>query len=309
MYAEISQLVEVEYNRLGSNRKVGIKCGVSEATISLIRRKSKWPDVSDDIWRKVGARLDYRPDSWRIVETRNTRTLHQYFEDAKTKSWWMMVSSPAGSSKTTAAKTYAFLNSHRSVFYLECDEWSRGHFLRKFAQSMGISYNNTDKIYDILDRIIEQLQVRAEHRPLVILDQADKLYEQAFRQLIPLFNGLEDKLGLVIMGVGHIQKKIMSGVAYQKCGYDEIESRCGRKYLSVPGATMKDVKNILTANGIMDKATHGRIWKELEPTRVMYNKQELNVVTDMRRLKRVAQREQLRLKDRKEERELEMQPV
>lgn len=301
-YQEIADLVRRELARLGTQQKVSVRCNVSAATINLILNNN-WEGVRENMWRTVAAALDWRPKGWQVVETANTRLLHQVFSDAKEKSLWIAVSAPAGSSKTCSAKTFAALN-RENVFYVECDEWSKGFFLKKFAQTLGISHMGCGTYYYLLEEIIAFFQKKTNERPLIILDQIDKLSDQAMRTLIPLFNGLEDKVGCVIMGVGHIKKRIRRNVENQNCGWDEIESRFGRTYLATPGATLTDVKSICAGNGLEDPATIKLIWEEIwaeEKAKNTIAGRDVKVIKDMRRLKRCIQRELLIMSETRHE--------
>jgi len=297
-FSQISDLARKECERLGSQSRLAVKCDVSDATISQIIT-GKFDQVRDGMWRKVAAVLDWRPDGWQIVETSNTRSVHQIMSDAKEQRLWLTVCDGAGAGKTSGAKTFVATN-RENVYYLECDEWNKGEFVRRFARSLGISFLGCGTYYDLLDKIVRDFQQKSDERPLIILDQADKLRDAAFRCLIPLFNGLEDKAGMVVMGVGHIRKRIRRNVELQTCGFDEIESRFGRKYINLPGHTRTDVANICRGNGLEDPETIKRIWAEVwgeEKGRSSIEGREVNVIKDNRRLKRCIQREILMLSE------------
>lgn len=297
-YSEIRDLVKDEIKRLGSQAKVAIKCDVSPATISLIVTDS-WDGVREGMWRKVAASLDWRPQGWQVVETSNTRYLYSILADAQKSSLWLALSDIAGAGKTTGARSYAAQN-RENTYYIECDEWNKGEFVKRFAKSLGISHIGCGSYYDLLDKIVVEFQQKAQDRPLIIVDQADKLRDAAFRCLIPLFNGLEDKAGCVIIGVGHLSKRIRRNAQLQTCGFDEIESRFGRRYINLPGNTRNDVAQICRGNGIDDNETIKRIWTEVwgdEKSRHAVGGREIPVVKDMRRLKRCVQRELLNLSE------------
>lgn len=294
-YPEIKELIEKERALLGSATKVAIKCDVSGATISNILN-DKFDDVREGMWRKIAAALGWRPRRWQVIETENIRTMHTFLQDAKDGNMWLMVAEKAGGSKSAGATTFAATN--KNVFYLECESWPRSFFLKKFAQSIGIPSNTSNNDFELMDEIIRFFQQRSGDKPLVILDQVDKLYEASMACLIPIFNGLEDRVGVVIMGTEHLKKRIQNGVKFNKQHYDEIESRFGRSYLHTPGATRKEVAAIAVANGLEDTTAIKRIWEEIwnnEKGRHTVGGMDVNVIKDMRRLKRCIQREILAL--------------
>jgi len=136
---------------------------------------------------------------------------------------------------------------------------------------------------------------------LLIDEEADKLKPGALRTLIPLFNRTEDRLGLIMSGTENLEKEIRQGVRLKKKGYDELESRFGRSYIHLKGATEKEVQAICEANGIDTPETIALIWGELEkeskPVTVKTPTGTKDVmmpfVEDFRRLKRLIKRELL----------------
>ena len=141
----------------------------------------------------------------------------------------------------------------------------------------------------------------AGDHPVLIIDEADKLKPAAFRKLIPLYNRTEHRLGCVLAGTENLHKEIARGVRNNTKGYDEIDSRLGRSYIELPGATEQDVKEICTANGL-DDATADRIWNEVDKIKryvKVTNKRgetkekNLFFCEDLRRLMRLVKREQI----------------
>lgn len=290
---EIASLVMGEKTHLGSLSRVATKCGVSEATISHILN-GKWETITDKMWTKIAHIVDWKPEGWQIVDTTNTKILHNVFTSAKRKSLFVAVSHRAGSGKTASSKAYA--STTEDVFYLQCREWSRKDFLTKFCQIAGIDpgrgYFNADQI---IEKIVTYFQQRASRKPLVIIDEADKLKPAALRSLIPLYNECEGIVGLVILGTDNLEKEVKRGVKYDKKGYDELDSRFGRNFIHLVGATMTDVRKICQANGIDDRQLQHEIFSECEPSKEMVDGRLLSVVSDLRRVKRAVMREQLRL--------------
>lgn len=291
---EVVTLIAQEKERLGSHRAVANKAGVSEATISQMVN-DKWEQIADAMWLKVATALGWKANGWQLTDITNTRILHSVFRDAKAKSAFFAVSHRAGSGKTASAKSFAEQEYRSGVYFLQCREWGRNTFLQNLCQVLGIDqgrgYVSAD---DLLQKVIRFFQDRINMQPLLIIDEADKLRPAALRALIPLYNYLENQVGLVIMGTDNLEKEIKNGVRFNRKGMDEIDSRFGRNFIHLLGATKKDVERICEANGISDKALAASLFKECEPRQVPYNGQHTMMVEDLRRLKRCIEREQLR---------------
>lgn len=293
---EIAALVQQERDRLGSMKAVAAKCNVSEATISQIINE-KWEQIADRMWRNIGQALGWTSNGWQLVETTNSRLLYNVFSDAKEHSLFMMVSHKAGSGKTASGQTFAQLNAREAVYFIQAREWSRRQFLLELCRTLGITlgpgYNTTE---DMIASVSTFFNQRQHMRPLLILDEADKLKADALRVLIPLYNELEDKVGMVMMGTDNLERTINIGVQWSKKGFDEIHSRFGGRFIHLYGSTWNDVKAICEANGIYDQATQKQIWDEAQPKQYNVQGRFVHMIEDLRRVKRSVQREIIKLK-------------
>lgn len=290
-------LILQEINRLGSQERVAKKCNVSAATLSQMRA-SHWDNIADTMWTKVASALGYRPQGWQMAEITNTRIVQQILDNAKKDSLFMAVSHRAGSGKTAGLKAYETANRAGSVFYLSCREWAKREFLQNLAQSLGLDgWNRAQSMDSLLMAVTEFFKTRHLQRPMLILDEADKLKGPALRTLINLYNECEDTLGVVIVGTDHLAKQMQADARYNRKGAEELLSRFGRRFITLIGATDADVAQICRANGLTDSATIKSIFRECEPVRRMVGKDSIEVVEDLRRVKRAVQREILKLAD------------
>jgi DNA transposition AAA+ family ATPase len=292
---DIVALIQEEKQRLGSFAKVSRKCDVSEATISQMVN-ANWELITDALWAKVGAGLGYRPDGWQVAETTNTRMVWEILSQSKQESMFTAISHRAGSGKTASLKAYESVNRNRSVFYLSCREWAKREFLINLARHLGIENSGGagKSIDDLLMQVVHFFKVRRNARPILILDEADKLKAPAMRTLITLYNECEDGLGITIAGTDHLEKQMTQDARYNRKGADELISRFGRRFFHLVGAMYTDVRDICQANGIQDQATIKNIFKECEPVKRMLGNNTVDVVEDLRRVKRAVQRELLR---------------
>ena len=290
----IVALIDVEINRLGSQEKTAKKCGVSAATLSQMRA-GNWTNIAPEMWAKVGAALGYRTGEWVMADTTNVRLVYQVLDNAKSGSLFMAVSDKAGSGKTAGLRTYEAANRRNSVFYLSCREWAKREFLQNLAQSLGIeAWGKAQSIDKMLMDVVEFFKQRQAARPLLILDEADKLRGPALRSLITLYNECEDGLAVVISGTDHLEKQMRADARYNRKGAEELLSRFGRRFINLAGASETDVQSICTANGLTDKDTIRSIFRECDPVRRMVLGRSVEVVEDLRRVKRAVQRELLK---------------
>lgn len=214
----------------------------------------------------------------------------------------MMISDKAGIGKSASLNSYAEINADNDVFYIRCREWAKREFLTELCTILGI---DTGKSYMHIDKlgmkVVEFFAKRNQVKPLLIVDQANDLKDSALRWFIQLYNEREDEMSVIISGTEHLEQSIKRGVRLKKLGFDELESRFGRSYISLIGATKDCVKKICAANGINDVRTQNAIFDEMKPTskEIMIGDQPtfVKMVDDLRRLKRVIIREKIKLQN------------
>ena len=291
--------IEREIESLGSAAKVALKCQLNQAYISFMRNPDQWKKhmLKDEHWIKAAKALGVKPDAWQIVETMNTRTVVHVMEDAKERSMFMAISYNAGSGKTANAVEYAKVNKTENVFYYAVghSDTNKMQFIRGLGTALGLDMTRMSGAANMLaDTIIEFFVLRLDNRPLLIVDEADKLTDQALKFFITLYNAVEGRMGCVIMGTENLQKKIKRGVKNSANGFDEIDSRFGRRYIGLQGVTKIEAMKICEANGIPDKALQASIFDACNPVTTVIGNRSVKVLNDLRPLVRLVQREKLR---------------
>lgn len=296
--------VELWQTKLGSMSAVARKCGISPASLSTILSGTYGAD-ENAMLQKLAHALDYKESNWTIVRSiHNYRTLATVFSDAKTESMWFCVSNPAGSSKTCTFEDIFNLDHSGSYTFIQAEEWSARQFLIKLVKkTMGEKAldGRYKTIAQLTDMLAGYFNEKSLERPVLVIDEADKLRPAALRQLIPLFNRTEDRLGLILSGTENLEKEIRAGVRLHKKGYDELESRFGRTYITLRGASQKEVYEICSANGLQEEEAQARIWGELEKrgkqttvkTQTGFRDIMVEYAEDFRKIKRLIKRELL----------------
>jgi len=235
--------------------------GVSAPTISSIMNDN-WDNISDDMWRNIAAQVSTGTGSteWQIVATVANQEMNYVLDDAQRWRNVTWVVGDAGCGKTTTARQYEA--EHAEAFYILCSEdMRRGDFIRDIASRIGLRTDGYT-LRDNLDAIIAAL-VQMQH-PLLIFDEADKLSERVFHYFIDLYNRLEERCGIVFFSTAYIKRRIKIGLRYDKKGYNEIDSRIGRKFFELEPTSPSDVYAVCAANGLKDKATISAIIREVE---------------------------------------------
>ena len=234
--------------------------GTSSATVSSVLQ-GKWENISDEMWRNLASQLGtMAATDWQVVATKAFQEMTLVMQDAQAVKNVTWIVGEAGCGKTTTARLYATENSE--VFYILCSEdMKKSDFIREIARRIG-QRTEGYSIRELLDRIIDDLiQMQA---PLLLFDEADKLPERVFHYFIDLYNRLEDKCGIVFLSTSYIKRRMTMGLRYNKCGYNEIHSRIGRKFYELEPTAPHDVYAVCMANGVTDKSRISEVVKDAE---------------------------------------------
>ena len=299
----IAAKIEEKKEALGTYSAVATFCNVSESVISQMKAGT-YTTKNEAAWMEVGMKLGWKPDyatgkkEWVVVETEDYVNIKKTIIRAKNKSLFMAISEVAGAGKTAALQDIANKYKNNSVFYIQCMDWGKREFLEALCQTLGIDisrgYRTPNKL---LELVIDFFQRRKLSLPLLIVDEADKLKDSAKKVFIALDNACTEELGVVIAGTEHLEDEIKRGVRYKKKGYDEIDSRFGRRYIKLLGNTKQDITKICEANGVTDKSKIASFFEECNPIRKMIKIGDkdiaVRVTQDLRRLKRLIRKEQM----------------
>ncbi len=303
---KLIQHVELWKAKLGSYAKVAEKCNINVGALSTILA-GKYGADETKMLAKIAVALNYKELDWHLVRTiRNYREINDAVLDAETERMWFAISNKAGSGKTGTLEDIFNHDTTGSITFIQAQEWSARQFIIELIhKTIGLTAlkGKYKTITDLTQLVANYFNEKSatERIPVLLIDEFDKLRPAAKRILIPLYNKTEDRLGLIACGTDAFRKEMKAGVRLAKNGYDELDSRFGRKYLELKGATEQEVYQICEANGVTDEIKKGVIWSEMErikkPTRVRTPRGEKEILIeyaeDFRRLKRLIKRELL----------------
>lgn len=261
-----------------SQKKIAVKAGVSAATINHMINEN-WDLIKAEMWRKVQVALKIDL-GWNHADTANYHNMIQLLTQVKAGCLSISVSMKEGRSKSHTYKRFERITEN--VIYVECKNyWTKKTYVQSLLRSAGLSSEGT--VGELIENFIEH--VRTLHKPLIIVDQADKLKDPQLDLFMDFYNDLEGHCAFILSGVPALQKRILKGVQRDKIGYRELYSRVGRKFISLPDATLKDITAVCNANGIDDEDSIVEIYNGSEG--------------DMRRVKREIERYHLLNKSKK----------
>ncbi|MGI6342005.1 MAG: AAA family ATPase [Bacteroidales bacterium] len=255
---EIAECLRNYTNRFGSQSKAANTLkGVSAATISQVLNNN-WESISDEMWRNIAAQVGYDNTGWVIVETRDFRILTQLLDDAKLNSNVFAVTGEAGTGKSLTLKEYARNNAN--AYFVQCAEyWNRKQFMLELLTAMGRDGGGMT-VADMMSEIVRYLKM--QNKPVLMLDEADKLKDQVLYFFITLYNQLEGQCGIVLCSTDFLAKRVLRGLKLNKKGYKEIYSRIARRFIELKGPNAADIAAIATENGITDRKLIKEIYED-----------------------------------------------
>lgn len=236
----------VKLAKKSSQNILSQKSGVSSATISQMIN-NKWQMISDEMWRKVQTML--RIDSnWKNAKTTNQVLINELLNAVKTKSISVCISHDAGAGKSHTYKK--FEREETNVIYIECKNyWGKKSYVKQLLVAAGINAEGTTE--EMIEAFIEG--VRKLDKPVVIIDQVDKLKDATLDLFMDFYNDLDGHCGFLLSGVPALKKRVLRGVQRDKIGYRELWSRIGRKFIALDPIKRNDVQAICEANGVDDE--------------------------------------------------------
>lgn len=243
---DIAQELREYCQKFNSQNRAAAAIGIAPATVSAILNND-WALVSEAMFIKIADAIGYEASSWQAIETKVWKNFNKILNDAQENAFVMAVTSDAGSGKTFTSKSY--VKNHAEAYHISCKSyWTKKDFLIEIGRAIG---NKTDgkRVTVLVDEIINTLSWR-DSKPLLILDEADKLSDTVLQLFITLYNDLEGRCGIVLCATDHLEMHIRRGVNLGHTGFNEIISRLGRKFIALPSITSKDVTMICEANGI-----------------------------------------------------------
>lgn len=241
------QLIQYCQVKGSQNKAANSMQGVSSTVISRII-SGEWQLIADTMWRTVAGYVGYEANEWQVVETRAYARMHAVLADSQDNSLVFAVTGDAGCGKSETIKNYE--KNNNNVIALSCNEyWNRKMFIMQLMRSCGMDSSGCTVGEMIQDCIAE---IKKREKPIIILDEADKLSDQVLYFFITIYNQLEDQCGIVLAATDYLEKRIKKGVRVNRKGYKEIFSRIGKKFIQLQVVNYADVSAVCKANGVED---------------------------------------------------------
>lgn len=256
----------------GQNKAANTLKGVSAATISKILN-GDWDTIAEGMWHNVSKQIGSSAEGWSLVSTSVYDELTELLECAQTDSQVMAIVGSAGCGKSATIRQYA--STHDEVTAIVCSEYqNRTSWLSAVMEAMRLDPRGLS-VAEKIGQIVRRLK-RAD-KPLLILDEADKMSDQVLYFFVTLYNELEGHCGVVLCATQYLDKRLVRGLRSGRKGYEEVYSRIGRQCIQLSVLSPEDISLVCVANGITGERKVRKIADEAE--------------CDLRRVRRAVWRE------------------
>jgi hypothetical protein len=256
---QIAEKLQEYIHLMGSQNKAANAIGISGATVNHVV-KHNWDNIKADMWRTIAAHLGITESEWVTVQTRDFKLISSVLADAQNNSHVHAIIGNAGTGKTLTLRHYS--NNNRNTYLLCCNEyWNKKYFLAELLTSMGRDISGMT-VAEMMADVVRAL--KKMRKPLIIMDEADKLNDTVLYFFITLYNQLEDHCGIVMCATDHLAKVLRRGLKLNKKGYQEIFSRVGRSFIELKGVGSSDVAQICIANGVSDKESIKQVFEDCD---------------------------------------------
>lgn len=252
-----------------SQAKYAVSVGISGSDMSnIVNAKWKQNDrlLSVEKWLRIAraVRFEFNPrQRWVTAPTNTFRHITKQLEMCQRESLCAIFCDEAGLGKTHAVRDYA--DNHGGAFYVNGGAHpNKLSLVRGLAQAIGI---NADKgtTEEVFQDVV--MYLKSSKNPLLIIDEAGDLHNNAYLLLKRLYNELEFVCGIYLVGARGLKKRIDGAIRIRTNGFEEVFSRFGARYSKVlpddiKGRTeyiRKEAEVVAASNGLSDPQVLNRI--------------------------------------------------
>ena len=238
-------LEAIAQNRVNypSDAKHAASLGISTSVYSVIKKGQTDKALSDANWIGIARRLGVTLRDgieWKAARTATFDYISRQLEFCQESGLSAILCDIPNIGKTFTARYY--VQSHRNAIYVDCSQVkTKTRLVKKIASEFGVSA--TGWYVDVYEDLVYYL--RSIDTPLIILDEAGDLSNEAFLELKALWNATERCCAWYMMGADGLKAKITRSIDRKQVGYTEMLSRYGDRYSKVSPDDAKEREQFL----------------------------------------------------------------
>ena len=226
-------LAAVKENRANypSDAKHAAALGISASVYNGLKKGQTDKALSEGAWIGIARRLNVtlRPGmAWMPAKTPTFEFVTAQLEICQQGSLSAILCDMPNIGKTFTARHY--VQTHKNAVYIDCSQVkTKTQLVRKIAAEFGVNSNGWyHNVYEDLCYYLRSID-----HPLIILDEAGDLKNEAMLELKALWNATERNCAWYMMGADGLKERIRRSIEMKMVGYTEMFSRYGDRYSKV----------------------------------------------------------------------------
>lgn len=226
-------LAAVKENRTNypSDAKHAAALGISASVYNGLKKGQTDKALSEGAWIGIARRLNVtlRPGmAWMPAKTPTFEFVTAQLEICQQGSLSAILCDMPNIGKTFTARHY--VQTHKNAVYIDCSQVkTKTQLVRKIAAEFGVNSNGWyHNVYEDLCYYLRSID-----HPLIILDEAGDLKNEAMLELKALWNATERCCAWYMMGADGLKERIRRSIEMKMVGYTEMFSRYGDRYSKV----------------------------------------------------------------------------
>lgn len=214
-----------------SDAKHAKALGMSSSVYSLLMKGQTDKTLSEANYISVARRLGVNIRNtmeWHAAKTATFEFITTQLEACQDSALSVILCDEPNIGKTFTARLY--VKNHRNAVYVDCSQVKTKRLLiRHIAREFGVNARGSyHEVYEDL-----KYYLRSIENPLIILDEAGDLANEAFLELKALWNATERCCGWYMMGADGLKARIERSIECKTVGFTEMFSRYGEKFSKV----------------------------------------------------------------------------
>lgn len=242
-----------------SQNNIANASGVNSAYVSHILTGKHWEEpslVPERAWRQLETFLKVRDVP---LESENFKKVVGMLHVAKTQRTAAIIDAPTGSGKSYAAE-YFRMKHPKATYLIRCaQDMTTRELLRQVHEAVIDKRHSGKTLAEMRSDCQLILGQRYADSPLLIIDEAENLRDSAYGIIKALYDSLEGKIGIVLIGANdYCQYLNRKALAVRKnrtrvdC-FPQIWRRFKTNAIVLNGMTDQDAVNIMKLAGIQDR--------------------------------------------------------
>lgn len=239
----IMEAIAANRTQYPSDSKHAVSLGISTSVYSDLKNGKLERTLSDAGWISIARRLGVNLRNtmeWKAAKTATFVYITSQLEFVQHSGISSILCDIPNIGKTFTARHY--VQTHPNAVYIDCSQVkTKTQLVKRIATEFGVGANGWyQNIYDDL-----VYYIRSIDRPLIILDEAGDLKNEAMLELKALWNATERCCAWYMMGADGLKERIRRSIESKMVGFTEIFSRYGNRYNRVTPDDAKEREKFL----------------------------------------------------------------